>query len=330
MVRLPKCVAIGKPWIEPVLGFLIDDATESHTHAPTSAAHPVVVNPVLMRRQRSTLILLAPDYYLLRVIAVYKEAGGEVRIVVKVDANEDAQRTNFLVLSPLHPGVPLSENALHFESNIIVNHPSGLIVYEMLLDCGQMSTAKLFNRLKRETSRMSAGPANGPMVGAGDYDEAMRIGPGYSLLPEASAPAITAGRLVFWPWLFWDDTFCQLVATVCSSAAIAGVGPIDLVDLAGVVAEETDAGAVSGTGAGAAADMGTVVGAAVRTRTGAVTRAGGGKRTASAAGLDVKDGSAVGLAASLAAGSSNVEDGEDVVCGAGDDVSAEDNTKTLP
>jgi len=330
MVRLPKCVAIGQPWIERVLRYIIDDATEPHTHAPTSTAHPVVVNPGLMRRQHSTLILLAPDYYLLRVIAVSKEAGGPVRIVVKVDANEDAQRANFLVLSPLHPGVPQSENAVNFDFNIIVNHPSGLIVYEMLLDYGQMSAAKLFNRLKRETSRMSAGPANGPMVGAGDYDEAMRIGPGYSFLPDASAPSITAGRLVFWPQLFWDDTFSKLVATMCSSAAIAGIGPIDLVDHAGVVAEGTDAGAVSGMGSGAATDVGTVVGAAVRTRTGAVTRARGGKRTASDAGLDADDGSAVGVAASLAEGSSNVEDGEDVVCGAGDDVSVADKAKTLP
>ena len=325
MVRLPKCVAIGQPWIEPVRGYVIDDATEVHTHAPTSTAHPVVVNPVLMRRQRSTLVLLAPDHYLVRVLSVYKEAGGTVRIEVKVDVNEDAQRANFLVLSPLHPGVPLSENAMHFESNVIVNHPSGVIVYEMLMEYGQLSAAKLFNRLKRETSRMSAGPANGPMVGAGDYDEAMSIGQGFSLLSDATPPSITAGRLAFWPRLFWDDTFSQLMATVCSSAAIAGFGPVDLVDYGPVDAKETEVTTVSGAASGAGAGQGSGVGARTGDRTGSDALAGGAKRTAFIAGLDADAGSIVRVAAGPAKGGVEVEDGEEAVCGTEDGAPADDN-----
>ena len=319
MVRLPTCVAIMEPWVDPVIGYAIDDATESHTHAPTSTAHPVVVQPVLMRRQRSFLVVLASERFSVRVAAVHKATTGSVRIDVKAVLDEDAQRATFLVFSPLHPGVPLHENAMHFEANAVVKHSSGIIVYEMLPNHGQKSAIKLFNRLKRETSRMSAGPANGPFIGAGEYQEAMSIGPGYSLVPAASAPIITAGRVVFWHRMFWDDIFHQLVVAVCSSVAITWDEPIDLVE-----DDAEEAGAGAGSGAGAAAEGGAVSGAVtgvgVRTRSGAGWRmdasaavppgAGAGPRAAvgTAAGADgADDGKAVGYMFDGGAGAGNTE-----------------------
>ena len=113
---------------------------------------------------------------------------------------------------------------------LVVQHPTGLVVYDMLVNYGQQPADRLFNRLPRRAPRRSASSSNGPVIGAADYDEATSVGPGYSSVPGSSHPYIGAGRLVFWPRHSWDQTFFSLVAAVCSSAAISSYGLIDLVD----------------------------------------------------------------------------------------------------
>lgn len=278
MVRMPSCVGLAQPWIEPANWYVINDLTEAHTHDPTSAVYPVWLNPVLMRRQLSLLLILGPKNHVLQVVAAHKAVGSDVRIDVEVIRNEDAQRSNFLVFSPLHPGVPLSEDAMHIEYNIVVQHPTGLVVYDMLVNYGQQPADRLFNRLTRGAPRMSASPSNGPVIGAADYDEAMSVGPGYSSVPGSSHPYIGAGRLVFWPRHSWDQTFVSLVAAVCSSAAISGYGPIDLVDDApGEVGPGVRPGARSGTRSGTRSGLGVSSGADAGSSCGSGAGAGAGE-----------------------------------------------------
>lgn len=269
MVRMPVCVGLGQPWIEPSTGYVVDDSTESHTHAPSSVAYPVWVNTALANRYRCLMVVVAPNKYLLRVIAVHEAVGSTVRVDVAVSPNKDARPSNFLVFTSLNPGVARSDDFMHFDANVVVRHPGGLVVHNMLVGYDQQPAAKLFDSLKRGAPRMIAGPANGPTVGAADLNAAMSIGKGYSLVPNASAPYVGDGSLVFWPRSDWDEPFRQLVASVCSSAASSNEPPVDVVPHGWAVpgtgtVPRVGAGEIAGASAGAdiaGADAGTVAGA---------------------------------------------------------------------
>lgn len=259
MVRMPVCVGLGQPWIEPSAGYIVDDATESHTHAPSSVAYPVWVDTVLANRYRCIMVVMAPEKYLLRISAVHKAVGSTVRVDVAVTPNKDARRSNFLVFTSLNPGVAQSDDFMIFDAKVLARHPGGLVVHNMLVDYDQQPAVKLFNCLKRGAPRMVAGPANGPTVGAADLNAAMSIGKGYSLVPNASAPYVGDGSLVFWPRSDWDQRFRQLVASVCSSAASSNEPPVDLVHHGWAV---SGTGTVPPVGAVASAGAGEGVGTA--------------------------------------------------------------------
>jgi len=248
MVRMPLHVGLCEPWNEPDTGFVISDATEADTHAPSLVAHSVWVDKVLMNRYQTILVVVAPHKYLVRVIAVYKAAGSVVRFDVAVSLNEDAQRSNFLVISSLNPGVAQSKNFMHFDADVVVRHPGGLIVYNMLINYGEQPATKNFNRLRRRAPRMVAGPANGREIAMEDLNKAMFLGTGYNLVPGLSAPFIGGGRLEFWPHLYWDDGFRQLITSVASSMSSVDEPPIDLVE-----AGDVGSGACVGTPTAAAA-----------------------------------------------------------------------------